>query len=59
MRILGIDPGYATTGVGLLEARQGEYRLLQYGVVTTPKGESFPLSCLTYISTGLRLARTS
>ena len=42
MRILGIDPGYATTGFGLLEARQGEYRLLQYGVVTTPKEESFP-----------------
>ena len=36
MKILGIDPGYATTGFGLIEASRGTYRLLQYGVVTTP-----------------------
>lgn len=37
MKILGIDPGYATTGFGLIEADRGTYHLLQYGVVTTPK----------------------
>ena len=37
MRILGIDPGYATTGFGLVEAERGAFRLLQYGVITTPK----------------------
>lgn len=37
MRILGIDPGYATTGFGLIEASKGTYQLLKYGVVTTPK----------------------
>ncbi len=37
MRILGIDPGYATTGFGLIDAQRGAYRLLQYGVITTPK----------------------
>ena len=42
MRILGIDPGYATTGFGLIEADRGSYRLLQYGVVTTPKELPFP-----------------
>ncbi len=36
MKILGIDPGYATTGFGLIEADRGTYQLLQYGVVTTP-----------------------
>lgn len=41
MRILGIDPGYATTGFGLIEAERGTYRLLQYGVVTTPKDLPF------------------
>ena len=42
MRILGIDPGYATTGFGLLEASGPELRLLQYGVVSTPKDLPFP-----------------
>lgn len=41
MRILGIDPGYATTGFGLIEADRGAYKLLQYGVVTTPKDLPF------------------
>lgn len=41
MRILGIDPGYATTGFGLIEADRGTYQLLQYGVVTTPKDLPF------------------
>ncbi len=36
MRILGIDPGYATIGFGILEAERGENRLLQYGTITTP-----------------------
>ena len=43
MRILGIDPGYATTGFGLLQTEGGVgVRLLQYGVVTTPKELPFP-----------------
>lgn len=41
MRILGIDPGYATTGFGLIEADRGAYKLLQYGVITTPKDLPF------------------
>ncbi len=36
MKILGIDPGYATTGFGLIAASGGEYHLMQYGVITTP-----------------------
>ncbi len=42
MRILGIDPGYATTGFGLLETAPAGVRLLRYGVVTTPKELPFP-----------------
>ena len=37
MKVLGIDPGYATTGFGLLRAEWGQYGLLQYGVITTDK----------------------
>lgn len=36
MRVLGIDPGYATTGFGLITSERGNYSLLQYGTVTTP-----------------------
>lgn len=42
MIILGIDPGYATTGFGLISAERGRYALLQYGTITTPTGLTFP-----------------
>ena len=42
MIILGIDPGYATTGFGVIESIQGTFRLLNYGTITTPAG--VPLS---------------
>ena len=42
MKILGIDPGYGITGFGLIEAHQGQYRLLQCGAITTPAGMDFP-----------------
>ena len=42
MRILGIDPGYATIGFGILEAERGSTRLLQYGTITTSPELIFP-----------------
>lgn len=36
MRILGIDPGVATIGFGLVEAEKNQYRLVRCGVITTP-----------------------
>ena len=41
MRILGIDPGYGTTGFGLIEANRGQSQLIQCGVITTPPGMDF------------------
>ena len=38
MRILGIDPGIAIVGFGLIEAERGQTRMLQYGAITTEAG---------------------
>ncbi len=42
MLILGIDPGFATVGFGLVEAAGGRARLIQCGAITTPAGEPLP-----------------
>ncbi|MBE6963077.1 MAG: crossover junction endodeoxyribonuclease RuvC [Ruminococcaceae bacterium] len=46
MRILGIDPGYATIGFGLVEANRGQVHMVTYGAITTPA--SLPLSRRLY-----------
>ena len=38
MRILGIDPGIAIVGFGLIESDRSGVRMLQYGAVTTEAG---------------------
>ena len=38
MRILGVDPGIAIVGFGLIESNRGSVRTLQYGAVTTEAG---------------------
>lgn len=43
MRILGIDPGYAIVGYGVVEVKNGLYTPLEYGAVTTKAGEEFAL----------------
>ena len=42
MRILGIDPGYAIVGFGILEAERGQARLLRCGAINTPAGIPMP-----------------
>ena len=42
MRILGIDPGIATIGFGLVETNRTEVHMQTYGAITTPAG--LPLS---------------
>lgn len=37
MRILGIDPGTATTGFGVIEIIKGKAAFIDAGVITTPK----------------------
>lgn len=41
MRILGIDPGYAIVGVGVIEYNGQRFNTLEYGAITTPAGMPF------------------
>lgn len=42
MIILGIDPGLATLGYGVIEADDNRRRLVQFGTLTTPAGQPMP-----------------
>ena len=46
MRIMGIDPGYAIVGVGLVDYDNVRFSLVEYGAITTPAG--LPLSKRLY-----------
>ena len=42
MLVLGIDPGTATTGYGLVTETDGQLRAVAYGVITTPPDWRMP-----------------
>ena len=42
MRVLGIDPGTATTGYGVVEEAQGTLKALAFGAIKTPAGQPLP-----------------
>ena len=42
MIILGIDPGYAIVGWGVLEYQNSRFIIRGYGAITTPAGMDFP-----------------
>lgn len=41
MKIVGIDPGYAIVGYGVVEYRNSAFTTLDYGAVLTPAGMPF------------------
>lgn len=41
MRILGIDPGYAIVGYGVLDYRSNHFGIVNFGAITTPAGMDF------------------
>lgn len=41
MRIMGIDPGYAIVGVGLVDYDNVRFSLVEYGAITTPAEAPF------------------
>ncbi|MBP3362117.1 MAG: crossover junction endodeoxyribonuclease RuvC [Clostridia bacterium] len=42
MIILGIDPGYAIVGVGVIEYKGNKFRTISYGAITTEAGVPTP-----------------
>ena len=42
MVILGIDPGLATLGYGVIEAEGQKRRMIQFGTLNTPAGQPMP-----------------
>ena len=42
MRILGLDPGTATTGYGVIDVVDGRFQLVTYGVITTSPKDDAP-----------------
>ena len=54
MVILGIDPGYAIVGYGVIEKDlKGNLRVLDFGAINTPKEEDFPVR-LAMIQDGMK-----
>jgi crossover junction endodeoxyribonuclease RuvC len=47
MRIIGVDPGTATTGFGIIDYDRGQYRFVDAGVITTPAGQDMPERLIT------------
>ena len=43
MRIIGIDPGYAITGFGVIEYEGNHFKLVEAGAIETKAGVSFPI----------------
>ncbi len=41
MIILGIDPGYAIVGVGVIEYKANKFKVIDYGAITTSKDDDF------------------
>jgi crossover junction endodeoxyribonuclease RuvC len=54
MRILGVDPGLATVGWGVIDVINGKPKVVSYGVILTPKEDSLPKR-LSIIETDLKL----
>lgn len=42
MIVMGIDPGFATTGYGVVDYTGNRFKVLDYGVIRTEAGEPFP-----------------
>ena len=46
MIFMGIDPGYAITGYGIVDYTRNKFKVLDYGVISTKAGTPFELRML-------------
>lgn len=53
MRILGVDPGLATIGWGVIDIEKGKAKVVSYGIIKTPKEETIPVR-LCLIEKGMK-----
>ena len=53
VRILGVDPGYAILGYGVIDTTGAKLSVVDYGVIETQAGEAFPAR-LARLYTGMR-----
>lgn len=58
MVILGIDPGLATMGYGVINSFKGNYSVIDYGVVSTPKELTLPQRLVQLEEGVVELVRT-
>lgn len=56
--ILGIDPGLATMGWGVIESDGSRHRLIQYGTLGTPAGQPVPVRLRAIYSGAQQLIST-
>ncbi len=58
MRVLGFDPGTATTGYGVVDARGSRLRHVAHGVISTPAHQHFAERLNTIYQEAVRLIET-
>ena len=42
MIVIGIDPGFGRIGYGIINYEKNQYKILEYGCITTPENSYFP-----------------
>lgn len=57
MRIIGIDPGIATTGFAIVEADNSKTQLLDFGVIETSKNDKIPFRLNVIFEKAYKLIR--
>lgn len=58
VRVLGFDPGTATTGYGVVEGRGNRLAYVAHGTITTPPGMAFELRLKSIFEQASALVRT-